>query len=206
MIMVLSTSLAPLRTGHAAPHVPPTQSEVDQARTNAALGRAEELYLEGSALYTAADYVGAIRAFTDALKVVTREGGLSPSVRGGLIFNLAQAHIRAHGIDRDLSHLRQARDLYKRLLDEADEIGYTAEDQQRTQMLLDEIEGKLAETATPKTPAAQPPTPAVARPAHIEPGKSPHKVPKKRDPNRQLGDLHTKLPMQLQLLRCHRPW
>lgn len=158
----------------------PPGDNVDERRKNANRGKAEELYLEGSALYTAGDYQGAINAFTEALKVVTREGGLEPEVRGGLVFNLAQAHVRAHGIDRDITHLRVARDLYKRLLAEADDAEYSPEVRARTQEQLTAVEDQLAELEKqPQPPPPRSPDPGTEA---ADDGAKPDKARKKRKP------------------------
>lgn len=96
----------------AAPEAEPTPEE-----------QAAALYYEGTTLYAASDYDGAIAKFTQAL-LVSSETDMSAEIRGALLQNLALAHAKAYGIKRDITHLRTAIDLYDRFLAEADDAGY----------------------------------------------------------------------------------
>jgi tetratricopeptide (TPR) repeat protein len=84
------------------------------------LSEAEALYNEGQVLYQSADYNGAIAKFTEALGEATDAGSKNFNVRGLLLYNIGKAHIKAYEIDRDLSHLRQARTIYKQFIKDAD--------------------------------------------------------------------------------------
>ncbi len=112
---------------------------------------AKTLYDKASAKYSAADYKGAVEYFTAALEKATQED-LSYRVRGALLFNLAKSHVKAYEeLDRDISHLRSARSIYKRYLDEAPasdgDYQDTAEAKSelaRVETMLEEAEKKLA--------------------------------------------------------------
>jgi tetratricopeptide (TPR) repeat protein len=118
------------------------------------LERAKELYNEGSSLYSAADYNGAIERFTDALKIVTSEGSADEYViRGALLLNIAQAHIHAYEVDADVGHLRAAKSIYQRFVDEAERgSGYDQADVDEARRQLDQLPQKIEEhdARTPK--------------------------------------------------------
>jgi len=84
------------------------------------LSAAEALYNEGQTLYESADYTGAIAKFTEALGEAKRVGSQDFHVRGLLLYNIGRAHIKAYEINKDLSHLRQARSIYRQFIKDAD--------------------------------------------------------------------------------------
>lgn len=95
----------------------PEPSEVAQAKA---------LYEEGTILYEAADYEGALAKFTAALAVV-RNLEENDRVRLTLLYNIASAHEKQHAIDRDATHLRQALSLYRQYRDFAEKKGEVSE-------------------------------------------------------------------------------
>jgi hypothetical protein len=128
------------------------------ADEDSARERAKRLYTEGSALYSASDYTGAIEKFTEALKAVTLASDLDPGVRGALIFNLGKAHMKAYSIDEDASHLRTARDLFQRHISESRDYGYDEAEIARTQEELATVEAQLAEIEAEATTEPEEPT------------------------------------------------
>jgi hypothetical protein len=128
------------------------------ADDDSARERAKQLYVEGSALYSASDYAGAIEKFTEALKAVTLASDLDPAVRGALIYNLGKAHVKAYAIDEDASHLRMARDLFERHIDEARQYGYEEDEMARAQEELASVEDQLAEIEAQAAAAPGEPT------------------------------------------------
>lgn len=88
---------------------------------------AQELYQKGSVKFDSADYDGAIEDFTKALAIVN-EQGLDDHARLRLLFNIAAAHEEAYEIDREETHLRQARTLYQRYLNFARDTGNLEEE------------------------------------------------------------------------------
>lgn len=107
------------------PALPPGRGgDVDVETTGAPadLQHAETLYDEGTVRYDAADYLGAVEKFTEALAIVKREGG-DDHVRLTLLYNIGQAHEKQHEIDRDVTHLRQALALYRQYREFAESKG-----------------------------------------------------------------------------------
>ena len=112
---------------------------------------AKTLYAKASAKYSAADYAGAIEYFTAALEKATAEN-LPYRVRGALLFNLAKAHVKAfEELDGDVTHLRSARSIYRRYLDEAPasdgqygDVSEAKSELARVETMLEEEEKKLA--------------------------------------------------------------
>jgi len=83
---------------------------------------AQTLYGEGTAMFDSADYNGAIEKFTKALGIVTSVNG-DDHTRLTLLYNIASAHEKAFAIDKDVTHLRQAFQLYERYRDFAQKTG-----------------------------------------------------------------------------------
>lgn len=132
----------------------------DAAAETADLTHARRLFDEGIARYDAADYEGAIEVFTLALGEVRGQGVDNFSVRGLLLFNIGRAHMRAHDIDKDVEHLRQAQVIFERFVEEAeanpDEIDEADVNEARAQ--LDELARMLA--AAERSDPEDEPTPA----------------------------------------------
>jgi tetratricopeptide (TPR) repeat protein len=95
------------------PALPPeTSHSLSEQPVAGTLEDARSLYEAGSVLYDAADYLGAIDKFTEALGIVKRLGG-HDEVRLSLLYNIAASHEKQFEIDKDVSHLRQALALYR---------------------------------------------------------------------------------------------
>lgn len=121
----------------APPAEPPTEAPESDTET------AESIFRRGQAKYETADYVGAIELWTEAYALVesTPENA---AIKALLIFNLAQAHVKAFELDEDAIHLKQARSLlesYRTSLDLLYEEGPA-----RTEELA-KVDEKLAEIA-----------------------------------------------------------
>ena len=141
----------------AFPSVAVASPEMDEAK---------QLYQEGSSLYSAADYNGAIDKFTKALTIVQSEGGDAENmIRGDLLLNIAQSHVHAYEVDADVGHLRMARSISERLVDEADRgVGYAEADVDDAKQQIDKLDADLAELekAEPAPPTEASPTPPPA--------------------------------------------
>ncbi len=164
----MAAELAIARPVRAAP---PTESAANTSPS------AEDLYYEGSARFSAADYTGAIELFTKALAVATRER-LPFSVRAAFLINLARAHAKAYGVDGDAKHLRLAKEIYERYLREAQSTGEQNEVPEiRTEVA--DLERKLSDLE--KKPAAIPP-PEPTRTPSPRPTASPTQPNDRRKP------------------------
>ena len=86
------------------------------------LDDAAALYRTGGVLYESADYQGAIVKFTKALTIVVSLGG-EDHTRLTLLYNIGLAHQKQFEIDRDVTHLRTALNLYRRYRKFARETG-----------------------------------------------------------------------------------
>jgi len=71
------------------------------------------LYQDGTTMFKAADYPGAIDKFTMALGIVSSIDG-DERTQLTLLYNIASAHEKQFEIDKDIAHLRQALQLYRR--------------------------------------------------------------------------------------------
>ncbi|NVB40136.1 hypothetical protein G6O69_19980 [Pseudenhygromyxa sp. WMMC2535] len=154
----------------AQPEPPPVQDPTKEAKA---------LFRRGQAKYETADYKGAIELWTDAYTLVdpTPENA---SIKALLIYNLAQAHVKAFELDEDVIHLKQAQQLLETFKsgvvllyeDEADQ----AEEARKIDARIAEIDARLAEAeAQPEPePEPEPPPPALAvEPEPRTPGPAP---------------------------------
>lgn len=129
------------------------------------LAKAEALYDEGSGLYDAADYAGAIQKFTAALALVkTSDSQEASAVKRPLLWNIAIAHERSFAVDHDVKHLRQAQILYRNYVlllgeNEADARAEADTNLARVQKLLDE-------QAAHPVPPPRPVEPVTDAPPH----------------------------------------
>jgi hypothetical protein len=132
--------------------------------------RAKELYDEGSSLYSAADYGGAISKFTEALKIVTSEGGDEDhTIRGALLLNIAQSHIHAYEVDADPGHLRAARSIFQRFRDEASRgAGYDPADVAQAERQLTELDEQIEELEQRQAASSESKQPATTSPVDHE--------------------------------------
>ena len=144
----------------------PVVQRLALATVIAPMDKAAALFKEGSAQYDSADYNGAIDKFTKALEIVTSVDGPT-KIRLRLIFNIATAHEKAFTIDKDVQHLRQALNLYRRYLAFAERTGDLGEELtvdsrisrlEKQLRMHSEIESNVARADNPLPPA--PTTPA----------------------------------------------
>jgi tetratricopeptide (TPR) repeat protein len=115
---------------------------------NDAFEKAKVLYQEGSTLYSAGDYNGAIEKFTEALKIITAEGSGEAEeyqIRGYLMLNIAKSHVNAYDVDRELFHLRQALSIYKRFVDESEKISYPPEEIEEAKAEMEKLATRIEE-------------------------------------------------------------
>jgi len=168
--LVLASALATAPfVARAAPAASPAggdeASEVERAR---------ELFYQGSARYSAADYTAAIDRFTEALEIVTRINA-EPKVRGALLLNLAKAHVRAYDVDEDVRHLRAAREILRRFQREADDLAYDPESRAEAEKDLAAVEVKLERVEAAAAAQAADPSPAPAPAPDVTSSRTPSK-------------------------------
>lgn len=134
---------------------PPPTEQTTAAPSEPDLSEAKRLFDEGTARYDAADFSGAIEVFTLALSELRKQGITDFRIRGSLLFNIGRTHMKAYGIDEEVEHLRQAKSVFNRFIEEAelhpDEVDPADIDEARTQLV--EIDRLLAAEAA--TPAAE---------------------------------------------------
>jgi hypothetical protein len=125
---------------------PPTEPAADPPKSDTE--QAEAIFRRGQTKYETADYVGAIELWTEAYGLVesTPENA---AIKALLIFNLAQAHVKAFELDDDAIHLKQARSLldsYRSSLEMLyDDESARAEELAKVDEKLAEIAKKLEE-------------------------------------------------------------
>jgi hypothetical protein len=83
--------------------------------------QAQRLFDQGATKYETADYIGAIELWTEAFGLVPSVPE-NASVKARLIANIAAAQERAYSVDKEVSHLNQAKILIERYRDALDEI------------------------------------------------------------------------------------
>ena len=130
----------------------------------------QDLFYKGTAEYSAADYAGAIKTFTQALALATQRGSKS-EIRSALLVNLARAHVKLYGVEEQVKQLRSAREVYTRVIEEAEEFGYPPADLAMAREGLAEVERLLEEHDAQANAAAVQPAPVASEPARPEPSE-----------------------------------
>jgi tetratricopeptide (TPR) repeat protein len=153
----------------------PAQAEAEQADADADAepapaqpSQAETLYRKGQAKYETADYAGAIEQWTEAYALVdpTPENA---AIKVLLLYNLAQAHVKAHELDEDPIHLKQALQLLENFKLAVDLLyedeAARAEELDKVEGKIDELEAKIAalepEPEPEPEPKPEPPSPSA---------------------------------------------
>jgi tetratricopeptide (TPR) repeat protein len=120
----------------------PAQAEAPDA------DQAEAMFRRGQAKYETADYNGAIELWTEAYALVDSSTE-NASIKALLIYNLAQAHLKAFELDKDQIHLKQALQLLQSfrsnltlIHEDPTEID---EETRKVEERIKEVEGMLAE-------------------------------------------------------------
>lgn len=91
--------------------------------------RAKSEFEAGVSRYQQSDYAAAIERFSASFDASTgiEDPQLRANVLHALQFNLARAHMKMYGIDRDLQHVRVALDLLDKYLQDAADLGIDPE-------------------------------------------------------------------------------
>lgn len=140
------------------------------------LDEAAGLYREGSVMFDAADYDGAIDKFTRALGIVAALDA-QDETRLMLLYNIASAHEKQFEIDKDVEHLRQALALYKRYLEFAQSTGDLGEELdvapritrlEKRVKVADQLERNRANAEKDDERDVPPPPPGTAGPDQLD--------------------------------------
>ena len=163
-------ALAPAGPAPAAGQGPGAPAEDAKAR-------GERLFEEASAAYNLGKFDEAIAKFEGAYELLK-----APS----LLYNLGQAHVRAHELDGDVGHLRRARALYDNFIKIREAGGESTGDAKERMAALDakltEFGAAQAEPEPPVEPEPEPapaPAPKVEEP---EPAPKVEAAPPRRGP------------------------
>mgnify|MGYP007011841806 CR=1 FL=1 len=106
-----------LAAAQPAPAAAATALEPAAQQDASELAEVRQLYEEGKAKFDTFDYVGAVDLWTKAYaKLEPIEG--NREIRNNLVYNIATAQEKAYEINGDPVHLRQARALLQRYVDE----------------------------------------------------------------------------------------
>lgn len=147
-----------------AAHVGPVETAAGAGETDS-LERAKQLYRQGQAKYETLDFYGAIELWTLAYAEVPQHPEHART-RALFLYNLASARMRAFELDRDVTHLRQAKGLLERYLAsitardaESDEVREVRRQLAQLDARLAEIE--VGESAAPAATRSVEPSPAI---------------------------------------------
>jgi tetratricopeptide (TPR) repeat protein len=121
--LLISITIAGM-PGAASASAPPSEAEAPDAEApdeDPDMLRARELFDAGVARYSASEYEDAVEFWMEAYALIppTFENRL---VKAELIYNVARAQQKWFEIDQDIKHLRQAREILGRYLEEVDEL------------------------------------------------------------------------------------
>jgi tetratricopeptide (TPR) repeat protein len=136
---------------------------------------AETMFRKGQAKYETADYNGAIELWTEAYALVdsTPENA---SIKALLLYNLAQAHVKAYELDEDDIHLKQAQQL---LTSFRSNLSLLYEDAAQLEDETTKVDERLAEIEQML---------ADSKPAEVEPPPPDEPPPPTADPEPQPDD------------------
>jgi tetratricopeptide (TPR) repeat protein len=136
---------------------------------------AEAMFRRGQAKYETADYGGAIELWTEAYALI-ESSPETASIKALLLYNLAQAHVKAYELDDDAVHLKQAQQLLQSF---RNNLALLYEDKAQLDEETKTVDERLAEidamlTASKPPPEDEPP-PQDERPAPevLEPDPDP---------------------------------
>jgi hypothetical protein len=135
-----------------------SSAPAEPAGEQADLTKAKQLFDEGTARYDAADYAGAIEKFTLAMAELEGQEVDDFGIRGLLRFNIGRAHMRAYEIDQKSEHLRQAKSIFKRFIEDAERFPDQVEaaDVEEAKQQLVEIDRLLAGPTSEPEPEPEP--------------------------------------------------
>jgi tetratricopeptide (TPR) repeat protein len=147
---------------------------------------AEAMFRRGQAKYETADYNGAIDLWTEAYAVVESTPETA-SIKALLLYNLAQAHVKAYELDEDDIHLKQALQLLQSFRNNLsllyEDKAQLDEETKKVDERLAELEAMLAAANPPPEdkppPSDEPPPPelgpepepVIDAPGDARPGK-----------------------------------
>ncbi|HWB76817.1 MAG TPA: hypothetical protein VG755_17745 [Nannocystaceae bacterium] len=162
---------APLRAEPA----PTSAATSPDANDNA---RAEQLYRDGLAAFDTAEYLEAIRLWSEAYRILPNTPE-SADIKRYLTNNLAVAREKQFGIDGDVQHLKRALDLAQNYRDSIaalygdDPRG--EQERARTDEFLARVQAKVDEAERKQAPAPPPRVEPSAKPTRVdEPTKPTH--------------------------------
>jgi len=143
---------------------------------------AEAMFRKGQAKYETADYSGAIELWTEAYALVDSTPETA-SIKALLLYNLAQAHVKAYELDEDDIHLKQAQQLLTSFRANLsllyEDPAQLEEETKKVDERLAEIEQMLADS---KPPEEEPPPKDEPPPPVVEPEPEPQGDDKGRKP------------------------
>lgn len=120
---------------------------------------AEAMFRRGQAKYETADYNGAIDLWTEAYALIESTPETA-SIKALLLYNLAQAHVKAYELDDDDIHLKQAQQLLQSFRNNLsllyEDQALRDEETKKVDERLAEIEAMLAAAKPPPEPEDEP--------------------------------------------------
>lgn len=134
---------------------------------------AEAMFRKGQAKYETADYNGAIDLWTEAYALVESTPETA-SIKALLLYNLAQAHVKAYELDEDPIHLKQAQQLLQSF---RANLSLLYEDKAQLDEETTKVDEKLAEIdallSASKPPQDEPPGDDEPPPPEVQPEPEP---------------------------------
>jgi hypothetical protein len=130
---------------------PPGEAPPDEPRSEAAMR-----YERGQAAFIAADFAECITQLEAALEAGIREAPRDVQTLE-IRLSLAQCRSKLGRVEEDRAELRRAAVLLAAIIDDAAELGYTADDVAFAKAELAEVDRLLVELTAPPCPAVPPP-------------------------------------------------
>ncbi|KIG14030.1 hypothetical protein DB30_07297 [Enhygromyxa salina] len=169
--------LGPLQLGAT-----PAFAQAPTAADDSQLAEAKALNKEAEIKFQTAEYEEALALWKQAFAILP-DGVDTRTIRNGLVYNIASAHIRAYDVSRNQMHLRKAKILLQNYRDEHVQLygddPAALEERASTDERLAEVEQKLAESEAKgetAVPLDDPSPEPVVDPA-TQPQPQPQSVP-----------------------------
>lgn len=159
--MSVACALWPSPSLRAAEPAPPAEADP--------LAAAKEKHAEGQAEFDAADYDGAVEAWTAALKALPSRDERSATYRPLILYNIAAAREKLFELHRDVTQLRQAKILLERFDASIDEVyghdpGAAEAERTRVREKIAALDARIADAEADTTPPDPEPKPSEPTP------------------------------------------
>jgi hypothetical protein len=143
----------------------------ESAESQAAAERARRLFDKAASEYETSSYNAAVKTFTEAYLASQdiEDDAFRIKVQSAIFYNLARAHIKAYGVDNEVSHLNQAIELLNKSLAQTENPKDQAQAHETIAEAQAILDGLAAEEPEPEPEPDPDPEPVVDEPSVNKP-------------------------------------